>query len=77
MPSSRELISDKLLNPTQATGFGPKSLPFHAQLKQAKCNFLLLRSMIHTKIQRLGNEGLYKRPLCAVVKENKSWFSLK
>lgn len=39
MPGSRELISDKLLNPTQDTGFGPKSSPFHVHLDWVKRAF--------------------------------------
>lgn len=82
MPGSRELISDKLLNPTQATGFGPKSLPFHFHLEWAKHNFLLLRNMAHTC---KGTGGLKVKevvtitndPVVKLSKTIRSWFSFR
>lgn len=78
MPGSREVIPDKLLNPTQATEFGPKSLPFHASPEWAKHNFLLLRNMAHTKkpggleIEKVTND-----PSAKLSKKMRSGFSFK
>jgi hypothetical protein len=76
MPTSnaklQQVVSNKLLHPIQAMGLGQNIYHlFHAQLKWAKHNFLLLRNMVHASTQTFGNEERYNLPFCEVVKDNK------